>query len=157
MAARACGPSSPGGEQSILDEDAGIGQPVEECGLAGVRVSDDRNDRITRPPTALRTGGPGPFGVLEFPLDLADPIEDPSAIRLELRLTRTPRADACSKSRQRGALAAQAGQAVAVLGEFDLEHAFLRVGVLGEDVEDERDTVDDVALEGLLEVPLLGG
>ena len=47
------------------------------------------------------------------------------------------------------------GQAVAQLGELDLDHALLAAGVLGEDVEDQRDPVDDVALEQLLEVALL--
>ena len=53
------------------------------------------------------------------------------------------------------AATAQAGQAVAQLGELDLHHALLAARVLGEDVEDQRDPVDDVDVEELLEVALL--
>ena len=58
--------------------------------------------------------------------------------------------------RERRPAAAQAGQAVAELRELDLHHALLARGVLGEDVEDQRDAVDDVAFEQLLQVALLG-
>ena len=53
--------------------------------------------------------------------------------------------------------AAQARQPVAQLRELDLHHALLARRVLGEDVEDQRDAVDDVAVEQLLEVALLRG
>ena len=56
-----------------------------------------------------------------------------------------------------GAAAAQARQPVAQLRELDLHRAFLARRVLGEDVEDQRDAVDDVDLEQLLEVALLRG
>ena len=41
-------------------------------------------------------------------------------------------------------------------GQLDLEHAFAAGGVLGEYVEDQGFSIDDVALEDLLEVSLLG-
>ena len=56
-----------------------------------------------------------------------------------------------------GAAAAQARQPVAQLRELDLHRAFLARRVLGEDVEDQRDAVDDVDREQLLEVALLRG
>ncbi len=43
-----------------------------------------------------------------------------------------------------------------MLGKLDLQHALLGVGVLSEDVEDQSNTIHDVALKCLLEVPLLG-
>ena len=46
--------------------------------------------------------------------------------------------------RQLDAPAAQARQPVAQLRELDLHHALLAHRVLGEDVEDQRDAVDDV-------------
>ena len=51
--------------------------------------------------------------------------------------------------------AAQARQPVAQLRELDLDTPFLARRVLGEDVEDQRDAVDDVDLEQLFEVALL--
>ena len=55
------------------------------------------------------------------------------------------------------AAAAQARQPVAQLRELDLDRALLARRVLGEDVEDQRDAVDDVDREQLLEVALLRG
>ena len=46
---------------------------------------------------------------------------------------------------------------VSQLRKFHLEHALFRMGVLREDVEDQGNPVDDVTLEGLLEISLLGG
>ena len=53
--------------------------------------------------------------------------------------------------------ATQPRQPVAQLRQLHLHHAFLARRVLGEDVEDQRDTVDDVALEERFEIALLRG
>src|SRR5687768_18351162 len=96
-------------------------------------------------------------------LQLGDPPEDAPPVDLELRLTGAPGADQAAAPPGAGALLAhlhtpapEAGQAVAELGQLDLEHAGLAVSVLGEDVEDKRHPVDDVDLEQLLQVALLG-
>jgi hypothetical protein len=65
-------------------------------------------------------------------------------------------ADAGPLLGQAEALAAQARQVVAELGQLDLELALVRPGPLGEDVEDELGPVDDLALDLVLEVALLG-
>ena len=43
------------------------------------------------------------------------------------------------------------------LGQFNLQLAFARAGALGEDVQDERRAVEDLALEDLFQVAALGG
>ena len=79
-----------------------------------------------------------------------------TAVGLELRLTRTPRADATRLLRQAsGAAAPQAGQSIAQERQLDLGFALEGVGVLGEDVEDHRGAIDRRAPEQLLEVELL--
>ena len=84
--------------------------------------------------------------------------QDAPAIDLELGLTRAAGAPiAGALLAELVAPPAQARQAVAQLRELDLHHAFLAARVLGEDVEDQRDAVDDVDLEQLLEVALLRG
>ena len=50
---------------------------------------------------------------------------------------------------------AHAGQVVLELGQLDLELALGGVGVVGEDVEDDRGAVDHGHVERLLEVALL--
>ena len=53
-------------------------------------------------------------------------------------------------------LAAKPGEAVAVLSKLHLEPPLVGVGVLRKDVEDEGNPINDVALERLMEVALLG-
>ena len=89
-------------------------------------------------------------------LILRDAVGDPAAVHLELLLARAPGADPGALLGQAEPLAAQARQAVAQLGQLDLELAFVRPGPLGEDVEDELGPVDDLDLDLVLEVPLLG-
>lgn len=50
----------------------------------------------------------------------------------------------------------EAGEQIFELGQFDLELPLLGLGALGKDIEDEARPVDDLTLEGLLQIPLLG-
>ena len=143
-------------EQPVLDEHLGPGQPVEQGGLAGVRVADERDVRERPAPPRLALGLARAAELHEVPLQLGDPPLDAPAIHLELGLTGTAGADAAPLLGQLDAPAAQARQPVAQLRELDLHHSFLAPRVLGEDVEDQRDAIDDVPLEQLLQVALLG-
>jgi hypothetical protein len=93
----------------------------------------------------------------QLSLELGDPAPDAPAIGLELGLARAASPDPGTLLGQLEALATQAREAVPEQRELDLQGALTRGGVLGEDVEDERLPVDDVDLEPLLEVALLGG
>ena len=79
------------------------------------------------------------------------------AVDFELRFTGTARIDAETLLAQLQTLAPQMRQPVAKLREFNLHRAFLARRVLGEDVENERDPIDDVDTEHLLEVAQLRG
>ena len=79
------------------------------------------------------------------------------AVRLQLRLAGTARADATAGAREVGPQPRQAGQLVLELGELDLESALVGLRVLGEDVEDQPAAVDDLGVEQALERLLLGG
>jgi hypothetical protein len=80
---------------------------------------------------------------------------DPSPVDLELGLTGATRADAAGLLAELDTSTTQSREAVTQLRELDLDHALLAVRVLGEDVEDQCDAVDDVARELLLEIALL--
>jgi hypothetical protein len=67
-----------------------------------------------------------------------------------------PGADAAAQSAEFGSATTKSGQSVPQLCELDLDHAFVAGGVLSENVQNQRDPVDDIALEDLLEVALLG-
>ena len=82
---------------------------------------------------------------------------DQPAVFLELLLARAADADAALVARQVGPHPLEAGHRVLELGQLDLEMGLVGPGVGGEDVEDHLGAVDDLDLEGLLEVSRLGG
>ena len=153
------------GEQRVLDEHAGVGQPVEQRGLAGVGVAGDRHrrDRV-----ALALGPLGVAGgahVAQLGAQLGDLGVDPAAVGLDLGLTGTTATDAAALRADAatglaGEVATPAAQPllhVAELGQLDLGLALTRLRVLGEDVEDQRGPVDDLDLDLVLEVAQLAG
>ena len=153
-----------GGEEAVLDQHVGVGEAVEQRGLARVGVADERDGGAGAAPTALALR----VAVLGQPVEVAleprDARLDAPAVDLELRLTGTTVADQPAARTATGTLlaellapAAQAREPVAELGQLHLHHALLALGVLGEDVEDQRDAVDHVDREQLLEVALLRG
>src|SRR5207248_3151403 len=82
---------------------------------------------------------------------------DAPPVDLELGLARAAGADAAGLLAQLDAATAEPREPIAQLRQLHLHHAFLAASVLGEDVEDQRDAVDDIAAELLLEVALLRG
>src|SRR3984893_388383 len=145
------------GEEPVLHEHAGLGDPVQQRRLARVGVTDQGDRRHRTPSAGFALRRARRREALEAVLELRDPAQDSTAVDLELGLAGTPGADAGSLLTQGETTAAQAREPVPELRELDLHHAFLTARVLGEDVEDERDPVDDVAGEQLLEVALLRG
>ena len=93
----------------------------------------------------------------EIAFELLHAPQQTPAVDLELGLARSTRADPRALLAELETTAAQTRQPVAELRELDLYRAFLARRVLGEDVEDERDAIDDVDREQLLEIALLGG
>src|SRR5262249_47418864 len=147
------------GEETILYADVRLGEPVEQRRLPRVRVADEceRVEVAALPGLPLRGTRLLEPGKVTF--ELAHALEDAPAIDLELRLAWAAVADQTAACATTGALLAQlrptptkARQAVAELRQLHLHHALLAARVLGEDVEDQRDAVDDVAREQLLEV-----
>ncbi len=100
-----------------------------------------------------------PGRLLELTLQLGDPGQDPAPIGLQLGLAGPSHRGAHPGALlgEGGFLSPETGEVVAEQSELDLDGADLRGGVLGEDVEDQGLPVDDVDVEDLLEVALLGG
>ena len=152
------------GEQRVLDQHPGAGQPVEETGLAGVGVAGDRDARDVVAPALLPLGVAGALHVGQLAAELGDLGVDPAAVGLDLGLTGATATDALATGRApaglTGQVAAPATQAllhVGELGELDLGLTLTALGVLGEDVEDQRRPVDGLDLELVLEVAQLAG
>ncbi len=137
----------------------GFGERIEEGGLAGVGVADETDGTVlavalphlTRP--ALQNlGDPG----LEHGLA---PLHEP-AVDFDLRFAGASGADADGGSAGDLPEVAPHG-AQARVGIFELRQFYLQAGgigrrAVGEDIEDQFRSVDDLAADGLLEVPYLG-
>ena len=85
-----------GGEQAVLHEDVGVGQPVEQRRLPRVRVPHERDggERAATARLALRVARAGEL--LEVLLELGDAPLDAPPVDFELRLAGTSSADAAT-------------------------------------------------------------
>src|SRR5659263_151936 len=88
---------------------------------------------------------------------MTDTVAGNPLVNLELGLAWAPGADATAQPREFDTLATHAGQVEFELRQLHLQLSFSGVGMLGEDVEDERGAIDDPHAELVLEVTLLGG
>jgi len=151
----AAGPGVEGGEELVLDQDAGLGQRVHQRALAGVGVADQRDRR--------HVGAAGDLALLpgldlgQLRLELLDAVPDQPSVFLELLLARAAHADAALVPRQVGPHPLEPGHRVFELRQLDLQVRLVRLRVGREDVEDHFGAVDHLDLEVLLEVARLGG
>ncbi len=155
-----------GGEQGVLHQDTGAGEAVEQGGLAGVGVARDGHRRDLVPSALLALDVAAGLHLRDLPAHLRHLLADPSPVRLDLGLTGATGGHAAAGRAgatathlpgQRLTPAAQPGQHVLHLGQGDLRLALARLGVLGEDVEDQGGPVDHLDLDDVLEVDELAG
>jgi len=145
-------------EQLVFGQDIRAGEPVEQGGFAGVGIADNRGEGevIALAGVALRR--PLPAHRLQVPREAGDAVLHAAAVGFQLRFTlAAAHADAALLARQVAPEPCQPGQKVLELGQFDLEFALARASALGEDVQDQRGAVQDLAVEGLFQVAALGG
>jgi hypothetical protein len=97
-----------------------------------------------------------PPNVIEFPLELDDPIANQPAIKLDLAFTWT------AKEAKTAALALKMrpgpNQAAALIAEcckLDLQYAFMRARTLAENLENETGAIDNFGLPFALQIALL--
>src|SRR6185369_14353860 len=130
----------------VLDQDAGVGQPVHQRRLARVRVAHERHRRERDALALVAVESPRAIDLVQTLAEDRDALADAAAVDLELRLTGTARADAAAEAREVGPLSGEAGREILELGELDLQLALEAPRPLREDVEDERAPIDDLAV-----------
>ena len=148
-------------EQPVIGGDTRAGDSVEQRGLARVGVAHDghHRDLIFHPPLPL--GAAHPSHLLQLLLQLVDLPADVPPVRLQLRLTGALGAD----GRAAGAAlplqmrphADEPRQQILVLRQLHLQAALLRLGPLGEDVQNEAAAVQHLHAAKLRQYTYLGG
>jgi hypothetical protein len=157
------------GKELILGQDAGAGEGIEERGLAGVGIADQRHCGDAFLAAALAVQPALHTHFLQLALQMRDAAADSLSVYFELRLAGAAQADsapgpatasraACLSPQVRPG-AGQPGQAVLVLRQLDLQGPFAGAGVLGKDIQDQACSIKDEypAAQGLLQFPLVAG
>src|SRR5262252_5783972 len=129
---------------------------VKQGGLAGIGVSHQRNGRNWSGFAALALLRADAADVLQLLLQVPHAARDFTAISFEFRFAGTTGADPAAELRHLHAMTHQPRHHVLQLCQFNLELAFSSSRVARENIEDELRTVDDAALNDLLNVALLG-
>src|SRR5262249_20269687 len=108
----------------------------------------DQGDRwYRRLMSALTQLRAAPPHLLDVCTDGVDARTDAAAIRFELRLTGTSRANTAAEPRQRLARADESGQEIFQLRELDLQLAFTSPRTPRKDVENQLRAIDDLAAD----------
>src|SRR5207248_2854560 len=89
-----------------------LGQCVEECRLARIRISDERDGmELTRAAVLPMQRAAGP-DMLQGLVQPADPSANATAIKLQLLFTGSARADAATQTREQSAAPGEPGQEI---------------------------------------------
>lgn len=146
------------GEELVFGEDVGVGELVEQGGLAGVCVSNNGygGDGFAEAFGALDVAVLDDF--LELLLHDRDAFADHAGVGLELGFALAAGAGAAAAlAREVGPGSSEAGEGVLHTSELDLEGGFFGVSALGENIDDDLLAVDDEHLGFRFPVALLGG
>ena len=143
-------------EQHVRGLHVGTRQAVEQRGLAGIGVADQRHHAIRHALAPGAMQAPRGLHLLQFALQLGDALLDQAAVRFDLRLARTAHeSEAATLAFKMGPGSHQARTLVVEMGELDLERAFLGLGAAAEDFQDEPGAVEHLGVQLLLEIALL--
>ncbi len=147
-------------EQAVLHAHVRAGERVEERGLAGVGVARQRDGRQPGALALTTHRRASRLGLVKAAPEGRDAVACEPPVGLDLRLARSAGADAAvdaagSQSLEVRPEPAHAREVVLELCQLHLQLALGRVGMVGEDVEDDRGAIDDRHAQRLLEVALL--
>ena len=144
-------------EHPLPGGDPAAGQPVQQGGLAGVRVTHQRDHRQPPGVPALAAEFTDARHPLQVALQPADALPGAAAVHFQAGLAGAAAADAAAQPGERGVPLGQPGQPVAQLRQFHLQPPFPALGATGEDIEDELGPVEHLEVGGGGDVAPLGG
>ena len=144
------------GEEFVLGQNLRSGERVEQCRLAGIRVTHDGRQWPLTALAALALCLAHAFDLLQIAPQFGDSFLNAAAIHFELALAIASHSDAAFLPRKVRPQSREARQDMLQLRHLDLHFAFPRASSLGEDIEDERGAIEYLAIEHTLEIARLG-
>ena len=144
------------GEQHVLRQHARPGQPVEQGGLAGIGVADDRHHRKRHLAAlgAVQVAG-APHG-FQLALQPDDPVLQHAPVGLDLGFAGAAQeAGAAALALQVGPAPHQPALLVIEMGKLHLQRAFLGARPLAEYLQDQPGAVQHLDVQFLFEIALL--
>ena len=146
------------GEQHVLRHHLRCRHAVEQGGLAGIGVADQRDDGIRHATALLAVQLTGAGDALKLVFQLGDAVLDVAAVSLYLGFAgAADKAEATALTLKVGPGADQAALLVDKVGQFHLQSTLTGGRALTEDLEDQARAVQHLGLPGALEIALLDG
>ena len=143
-------------EDLIHRDDAGARDLVEECRLAGIGVTDDRDNRIRHLASALAVQIAGFLDICEVALDRVDAVLKHAAVEFDLCFARAAKkATAAALAFQVRPGADETALLVGQVRKLDLKHAFARSRPCAKNLEDQSGSIDDLRVPRFLKITLL--
>jgi hypothetical protein len=133
-----------------------IGQGIEQCRLARIRVSDERDGMELACLAILPMQRAAGSDMLCGFAQPADASANAAAIKFQLLFTGSPGPDATTQTRQQSATPGEAGQQVIQLGKLDLKLAFATPSATRKNVQYKLRTIENLEIETLFKVSELG-
>jgi len=144
------------GEQLVGRVDTRAGDLVEQRGLAGVGVTDQRRRRHSVALARTLGGVALGFDFFQTLLELLHAPGEQAAVEFELGLAGAAQADRTAALALKVSPAAhEARRHVLELGEFDLQLAFERGCALREDVQDQTRAIDHASTQRFFQIAFL--
>ena len=139
-------------EEFIFAQHLRAGEFVEQRGFAGVSVAHNRHQRPLAALAPAALCGAHALHFLQLAPQSGDAFLNAPAVNLQLRFPITAHADAAFLSRKVRPHPGQSRQDVLQLRHLDLHLAFARACALGEDVEDQRGSIQHLTVKDPLQV-----
>ena len=146
-----------GREQPVRGAHPRPGQLVKECRFTGIGVTHQGNHGYAGAATGSPAEFPARADPTQAPLDDADALRQQTPIALQLFLAGSAQPDATLLALQVRPTPYQPRRQVLQLGQFHLQLAFEGAGPLREDVQDERDAIQDTATQSGFQIAFLAG
>lgn len=140
------------GKQHVLCQHVRAGKPVEQRRFSGIGIADQRDDRQFAFLSARALHRPLPRKLLHFRAQVVQTPANAPAADFQLRFARAARPDAAAQARQRHAFANQPRQLIAQLRHLHLQFSRTRLGALGENIQNQRGSVDDLDAAEILQI-----